>query len=117
MPARKSFCASLEPLDKIVVEIDIEKARRIVSKIIYNPDYLRQLKRRALAGVLAPAVEMMLWHYLFGKPRDIVDVNVTHKGEDLTQIPNKELAERARLLSVKILKEENQDEEPDPPMN
>lgn len=89
--------------DKIYVKIDLERALKIVRDIIEDPDYLRNLKRRALAGVLAPAVEMMLWHYLIGKPSETVNVNVNYKGEDLTKLSDEQLAEKARLLSDKIL--------------
>lgn len=36
--------------------------------ILENPKYVANLKKRALAGELPPAVETMLFYYLYGKP-------------------------------------------------
>lgn len=84
-------------------DLEIEKARKIIQRILESPEYLRNLTRRAHAGVLAPAIEAMLWHYLYGKPRDEVHVVVEESMEDLTRLSRQELADRAIALSKKAL--------------
>lgn len=98
--------------DVIYLKSDIERARKITNRILHDPDYLHNLERRAKAGVLAPAVEIMLWHYQFGKPKDVVDVNVSRKGEDLTKLSDEELARRAKELSERIMPAPRTDEPP-----
>lgn len=38
-----------------------------------DPRYRAALKKRLIAGTLAPAVETMLWFYSKGKPKDRVE--------------------------------------------
>ncbi len=38
--------------------------------IVTDERYRKQFNTRARAGKLAPAVECMVWHYAFGKPKD-----------------------------------------------
>lgn len=38
--------------------------------ILEDPAYQRKLKERALAGALPPALEVLLYHYLWGKPAE-----------------------------------------------
>jgi len=51
-------------------------AREVAAEIVDDPEYRTRLKARALAGELAPAVESMLFHYRFGKPKERVEVSV-----------------------------------------
>jgi hypothetical protein len=37
---------------------------------VEDPAYQARLKARALEGSLSPALEAMLWHYLYGRPRE-----------------------------------------------
>ena len=41
-----------------------------------DPAYLKGLMRRIKAGK-APHMEPLLWHYLYGKPKESVDVSVS----------------------------------------
>jgi hypothetical protein len=55
------------------------------------------LKSRAHAGTLPPPVEIMLWHYRYGKPKDQL---VISKGEEnLTEMSVEELAIRAKAIA------------------
>ena len=56
------------------------EARTVCAAILDDPTYRTNLTARARAGTLAPAVEAMLWHYAFGKPKDSLDVTVGHAG-------------------------------------
>jgi hypothetical protein len=52
------------------------EAREMASKIVDDPVYFRNLKARAIAGRLAPAVECALLYYAKGKPQDRLDASV-----------------------------------------
>src|SRR5688572_27239227 len=49
------------------------EAKAIARSLIEDPEYQAGLKARMLAGELAPAMEALLWHYGFGKPKDTVE--------------------------------------------
>ena len=46
---------------------------RNLARMLLDSDYLRSLKTRLDAGLVAPGVEVMLWRYAFGDPK--TDVN------------------------------------------
>ena len=50
---------------------------------------------------LAPAVEAMLWHYAFGKPKDSLDVTVGPAG-DLSELSAEELLHRVDGLREQV---------------
>jgi len=54
------------------------------------------LIRRARVGVLAPAMEMMLWYYLFGKPVEKIQVSTTD--DSLIDLTDAELSARTKEL-------------------
>ena len=66
--------------NKVTVE-----ARAVCAAILDDPTYRTNLTVRARAGTLAPAVEAMLWHYAFGKPRDSLDVTGPRRGPQRTE--------------------------------
>lgn len=39
-------------------------------RIVTSAAYRKQLMARAASGKIAPAVECMLWHYTYGKPKE-----------------------------------------------
>jgi hypothetical protein len=45
------------------------EVRRLARLIVDDPDYLSNLKVRAMTGILAPAMEVMLWRYAHGDPK------------------------------------------------
>ena len=51
-------------LNKVTAE-----AKAACAAIVDDSTYRKKLMVRAKAGKLAPAVEAMLWHYAYGKPK------------------------------------------------
>ncbi|MDQ3417221.1 MAG: DUF5681 domain-containing protein [Acidobacteriota bacterium] len=49
------------------------EARAVCALLVDDPAYLARLKTRLLAGKLPAAVECMLWHYRFGKPKERIE--------------------------------------------
>ena len=49
------------------------QAKELCASIIHSETYLRKLTERADAGLLPPALESMLWHYVHGKPKETVE--------------------------------------------
>lgn len=43
--------------------------------LLTSEDYRNQLKLRIKNGTLQPAVEVMLWHYAYGKPTENININ------------------------------------------
>jgi hypothetical protein len=53
------------------------EAQEFCASIIDDPQYQRTLRRRAIKATLSPAVEVMLWHYARGVPKQMVAVETT----------------------------------------
>lgn len=54
-----------------------QRAVRELSRLLVtDPEYLLRLKQRLLEGSASPAVEVMVWHYAWGKPQEEVDLEV-----------------------------------------
>ncbi len=49
------------------------EAKAVCAAIVDDPTYRKKLIARAKAGELPPAIEAMLWHYAFGKPKEQVE--------------------------------------------
>ena len=47
------------------------------ASILEDPTYLENLRDRVLTGQVSPAMEVLLFHYLYGKPKDYVE----HSGD------------------------------------
>ena len=56
-------------LNKVTIE-----ARVLAQRIVQDPAYRTQLRRRVQAGE-APHMETLLWHYAFGKPKESVEIS------------------------------------------
>ncbi len=65
-------------------------AQSAAKRILEDSNYIKNLETRAKAGVLAPAVEAMLWHYAYGKPVETIEVS--HHLEKLEALSDEELA-------------------------
>ena len=50
------------------------EVRGACAALVEDPTYRARLKARLVAGDLAPAVEAMLWHYAYGKPKEHVQL-------------------------------------------
>jgi len=77
------------------------EARAVCAAILDDPTYRTNLTARARAGTLAPAVEAMLWHYAFGKPKDSLDVTVGPAG-DLSELSTEDLLQRVDGLRERL---------------
>ncbi len=55
-----------------VISLSAE-AQAVCAAIVDDPAYRKKLIARAKAGELAPAIEAMLWHYAYGKPKEQVE--------------------------------------------
>ena len=51
------------------------EVREACAAIVDDAAYQRNLLTRARAGDLPPAVECMLWHYRFGKPKERIELD------------------------------------------
>ena len=51
------------------------QVKEFCASIVDDPAYQRGIHRRALAGTLPPAIEALLWHYRWGKPKDDAHVH------------------------------------------
>ena len=89
--------------DMLYAKIDIERARKIAADILYDDEYLSNLKRRARGGILKAGIEQMLWSYVFGKPQENINVNVNSRKEELLALSDEELAVRAAKLSSSVV--------------
>jgi len=77
--------------------IGSKEARDAARLILDSEEYRATLKSRAAAGTLPAAVEIMLWHYRYGKPPDKIEITSNH--EDLANLTSEELAERAKEIA------------------
>ena len=77
------------------------EAKRLAAEILENPAYIKSLQDRACAGTLPPAIEVMLWHYRYGKPVSKVEVGVPGDFE-MTELSDADLAKRAASIADRI---------------
>jgi len=80
------------------VPAEVEKGG---AAILDDPTYRTNLTARARAGTLAPAVEAMLWHYAFGKPRESLEVTMGAAG-DLSELSTEDLLHRVDGLREQL---------------
>jgi hypothetical protein len=51
--------------------------RLVAQKLVGESGYLDKVRARLHAGRLAPAVELALWHFAYGRPVDKVEITNT----------------------------------------
>lgn len=68
-------------------------------RALQSPAYRERVEKDLIAGSLNSSVEIMLYHYAFGKPVENVKVTVGVGEEDYTQMSLEELQERLQRLS------------------
>lgn len=56
-----------------------QEAKSLASAIVHNRAYLRNLAERVNAGT-APHMETLLWHYAHGKPKEMIELDATLRG-------------------------------------
>jgi hypothetical protein len=49
------------------------EAREVAQRLVEDEMYQDKFRKRLVAGELGPGVESMLWHYAYGKPKDVVE--------------------------------------------
>jgi hypothetical protein len=50
-----------------------QEVRELTRGLVDDPEYQAGLRERLLEGKLPPAMETMVWHYAFGKPKETVE--------------------------------------------
>ena len=75
--------------------------REFFSSVLNDPAYRARLLARAKLGTLPPPVEIALWHYAVGKPKETID---QHLDVSVKQTPES-AAKLVRSLSTEHLLE------------
>jgi hypothetical protein len=55
------------------------EVREAAAELVENPRYRANLEQRLIAGKLAPAMEALLWHFAYGKPKESIEIEQTTK--------------------------------------
>jgi len=78
--------------------------RAFAQQFVESADYRASVERRIKNDTLPPGVETMLWHYAYGKPKDVIDVNLHEDRveQDLADLSEDQLAERASEIATEI---------------
>jgi hypothetical protein len=80
--------------------------RKTASDMINDRRYQKQLLEQMRTRKLRPAVEVMLWYYAYGKPKEMVEHTGAVSVEDeLRALTPEELRARALALAEKLKKE------------
>ena len=74
-------------------------AREFAEGILNSREYRESLIRRIKSDTLPAAVETLLYHYAYGKPKESIEVNLGTSAQDLSNLSNEELAVRAEALA------------------
>ena len=84
----------------------LSEAREFAKRILNDPEYRMNLLDRARKGTLPQSIETLLYYYGFGRPIITVEeeTTVNFNGEDLTQLSNEELEQRAQRLAMDLRK-------------
>ena len=90
MRGRKTGGRQKGTLNKVTAE-----AKAVCAAIVDDPTYRRNLTARARRGDLAPAIEAMLWHYAYGKPKETIGVTVVEAHDDLSGLSTEKLLQKA----------------------
>jgi hypothetical protein len=77
------------------------EARDFCRLILESEAYRLSLVRRLANDTLPPALEVLIWHYRYGRPKEQVDI-AFNAFADLEDMTPAELEERAKHLIEKI---------------
>lgn len=80
--------------------VGLRAARQWFSEIVNDPEYRKSFRARAIAGELPPAMEVLAHHYVFGKPKETIDMNV--QVDDYSQLPPEELEQRSAEIHARV---------------
>lgn len=50
-----------------------EKEVQKIAKKLLDPKYLKNLKARLLSGKIQPGVEVAIWQYAHGRPKELIE--------------------------------------------
>lgn len=73
------------------------KPEEFFNKVMKDSAYQESFWLRARAGTLPAALEVRMWEYIFGKPVEKVEMQVSKS--DLHGLSNEELADRATKIA------------------
>ena len=76
-------------------------ALQIASFVIQDPLYRKNLIVRARAGTLPPNIEMMLWHYILGKPIEQINITTDSPQRDMSEMTDDELKDELFQLRLR----------------
>jgi hypothetical protein len=116
LPARQAAIKTKGMSGKLNEE-QREFARRVLTlgKEGGQAEYEANLRRRMLAGILAPALEVLVLHYMYGKPADTLVVkDKTPKGGHLAELTAEELRLRALAVAQQIVEARSQASKAEP---
>ena len=65
--------------------------REFAERLVNDPEYIASVEARAKAGKLPPGVEVMLWYYALGKPKEQLEVSGSVSGRDVSTMDTSEL--------------------------
>lgn len=84
--------------------------------VLESQDYKTQFIARVKTGTLPPALEMMLYHYAYGKPPDRLELTSLTEDADLTGMTDEELATHAQqvLDDIRNEMEKRKQDQPKP---
>lgn len=89
---------------KALVQREVRDMARL---LLTDPIYLENLSLRIRVGEAAPAVETMLWHYAYGKPKETVEVQApAFEDQSIEQL-------RARAIELAQLASRVIEDDPD----
>jgi len=75
------------------------EAKNFSLLILRDPTYRANLLKRAQAGTLAPAVEIALMHYGWGKPTERIEIGQPGSFTDAEGLSSRQLGDRVRQLA------------------
>jgi hypothetical protein len=67
--------------NKVTTEV-----KAVATELVDDPVYRARLRRALQTRTVAPAIEVMLWHYAYGKPKDAVDLTLTGDAEIIARL-------------------------------
>src|SRR5688572_16922403 len=67
------------------------EGREFAMLLVNDPVYRANLRERLVAGRLPPGIEVMLWYYAHGKPRETVELTAMVGTRDVSTMDTAEL--------------------------
>lgn len=67
-----------------------------------DPLYRARVQKEAIAGTLPTPIEVLLYHYAYGKPMEQIQLTMTQEVEDLSTLSMSDLLTRANDLREAI---------------